>query len=329
MCYTRTVEFIAIIAISKKTHHHLQEATMLYQQDAPGDWGQMRGSANIPVATEELSTADGCKHFLRSWNAGSSEILLILHGLGAHSGWFIDMGNSLASHDLTVYAMDHRGFGRSGGLPGDIDDYHTYVEDIEFIVALIRKRHAGVRLYILGHSMGGIFAAHFATKYGNLLDGVLFLNPWVQDTSKVPLLTTLGILLGGLFKSKRYWQVANGTDKMTSNLEAVRMLDADPFWLLKETASFLFQIFIMRSAVLDKAKQITIPALVIQAERDKSVVPEASHKLYETLASKDKTWKTLPNYEHDSEFEQDRSLLDNAIASWIDEHAAIDSKAQS
>jgi alpha-beta hydrolase superfamily lysophospholipase len=300
---------------------------MLYQQDAPGDWGQMNGTPDITIAREELFTADECKHFLRSWNTGSSEIVLILHGLGAHSGWFIDMGNSLASHGLTVYAMDHRGFGRSGGLAGHIDDYHTYIVDIEFIVAQIRTRHPGARLYILGHSMGGIFTAHFAAKYGNLLDGVLFLNPWVQDTTRVPLLTTVGIFLGGLFKSKHYWQVANGTDKMTTNPEALRMLDADTFWRLKETASFLFQIFLLRSAFLDKAKHITIPALVIQAEADKSVVPAASQKLYETLASEDKTWKTLPNYEHDSEFEQDRSLLDHTVVSWIDEHAAIASKA--
>ncbi len=225
--------------------------------------------------------------------------------------------------------MDHRGFGRSGGLAGHIDDYHTYVEDIEFIVAHILKRHPGARLYVLGHSMGGIFAAHFAAKYGNLLASLLFLNPWVQDTSKVSLLTTLGIFLGGIFKSKHYWQVADNIEKMTTNPEAVRMLDADTFWRKEETASFLFQIFLMRSGLLDKAKHITLPALVIQAEGDKSVVPEASHKLYETLASKDKMWKTLPNYEHDSEFEQDRSLLDNAIATWIDEHAAIASKATS
>ncbi|HLH62822.1 MAG TPA: lysophospholipase [Ktedonobacteraceae bacterium] len=300
---------------------------MLYSPDAPGDWGQMQGSPTIRVATEELPTADGCKLFLRSWDSGSSEILLILHGLGAHSGWFIDMCNSLASHGLTVYAMDHRGFGRSEGLAGHIDDYHTFLADIAFIVTQIRTRHPGAKLYILGHSMGGIFATYFAAQDQDIFNGVLFLNPWVADTSKVSVPTTLGILLGGLFKSKHYWQVAFGTDKMTTNPEAVKMLNADTFWRLKETSSFFFQIFLMRSGILARAKQITIPALVIQAEDDKSVVPEASHKLYEAIASKDKMWVTLPHYEHDSEFEADRSLLDNTIAAWIKEHATSSSKA--
>jgi alpha-beta hydrolase superfamily lysophospholipase len=294
---------------------------MSHQQDSPGGWGRMQETPEIKIATEELATTDACKLFLRSWQTDSSAILLILHGLGGHSGWYIDMGNKLASRGITVYAMDHRGFGRSGGLPGHIDDYSTYVEDTYFIVTEIRKRHPEATIYMLGHSMGGIFTAHFAAKYGNMLAGVLFLNPWIQDVVHVPLLTQLAIAPGGLFKSRRYWQAAPGTEAMTSNPEAIRMLLADPYWRRKQTASFLFQILLMRLAVVKKAKHIAIPALVMQAEADKTVVPAATHKFYETLVSGDKMWKTYPGYSHDSEFEHDRSQLDNDLVTWIYEHS--------
>ena len=294
---------------------------MLYQPDALGDWGQMLESDTIKTATDILKTSDGCNIFIRSWVADSPDILLILHGLGAHSGWFIDMGNKLAARGMTVYAMDHRGFGRSGGLPGHIDNYHTYVEDINFIVTTIRKRHPEAAIHILGHSMGGIFASHFAAKYQNMLTSVLFLNPWIQDTSQTPILTTLRILVGGIFKSHRYWQVAGGSEVMTTNPEAIQLLHTDTYWCKKQTASFLFQIFLMRSAALKNAKLITKPGLVMQAEADKSVVSEASHNLYEKLASNDKTWKTFPGYAHDSEFEADRTLLDNVVVTWIAEHS--------
>lgn len=302
---------------------------MLYQQNAPGDWGQLQGTSDIITATEELVTPDACKLFLRSWKTDSSDVLLILHGLGAHSGWFIDMGNSLASRGLTVYAMDHRGFGRSGGPSAYIDDYHTFIEDIHFVVDEISKRNPDGRIFVLGHSMGGIFATYFAAKYADMLTGVIFLNPWVQDTTHVPPLTTLLVLLGGLFKSQRYWQVAGGTEVMTTNPEAIQMLDADPLWGRRQTASFLFQIFLMRSAIVQQAKHITIPALVLQAEQDKSVVAPASHKLYEALGSSDKTWKTYSGYGHDSEFEYDRSQMDSDIVSWIREHSAIGSEVSS
>jgi alpha-beta hydrolase superfamily lysophospholipase len=297
-----------------------KETLMLYQPRAPGDWGQMLESDTIKTATDILKTPDGCTIFLRSWVTDSSDILLVLHGLGAHSGWFIDMGNKLAAHGVTVYAMDHRGFGRSGGLRSHIDDYHTFIEDINFVVTTIRDRHPEAAVHMLGHSMGAIFASHYAAKYQGELASVLFLNPWIQDSSQMPVLTTLRILLGGIFKSKRYWQVAGGSEVMTTNPEAMQMLQTDIYWCRKQTSSFLYQLFLMRSAILKNAKLISKPGLVMQAESDKTVVSEASHKLYESLGNNDKTWKTFAGYAHDSEFEADRSLLDNEVVAWITEH---------
>ncbi len=293
---------------------------MLYQPDAPGDWGQMFATDAVKTSTSMLKASDGCDIFVRGWVTDSPDVLLILHGLGAHSGWFIDMGNKLASGGMTVYAMDHRGFGRSGGLPGHIDDYRTYIEDINCIVTTIRKNHPDATIHILGHSMGAIFASHYAAKYPNELTSVLFLNPWVQDSSQTSILATLRILVGGMFKSRRYWQVAGGSDVMTANPEAIQMLQADSYWCRKQTSSFLYQIFLMRSAMLKTAKLINKPGLVMQAESDKAVLSEASHNLYNTLVSNEKIWKTFPGYEHDSEFEADRTLLDNEIVSWITVH---------
>ena len=295
---------------------------MHYKPNAPGDWGSMQGTADISIATEELITPDACKHFMRSWKTRGSDVLLILHGLGGHSGWYIDMGNVLASRGITVYAMDHRGFGRSGGQAGHIDDYHIFVENIGFILAELRNRHPESQIYVLGHSMGGLFAAYVAAKYRDILAGVLFLNLWIQDTSHLPFRTILSILVGGLFKSRRYWQVDGGTETMTTNPEAIQMLQEDPFWGRKQTAAFLFQMVLMRLAAFLKARRISMPALVMQAEADKSVVIGTNRKFYEALVSSDKTWKSYPGYAHDSEFENDRSQLDDDVVTWIRERAA-------
>ena len=294
---------------------------MLYKQENPGDWGQMQGAPGITTATEKLTAADGYELFLRSWKTNGPDVLLILHGLGGHSGWYIDMGNELASRGISVYAMDHRGFGRSGGLRGHIDNYRTFVEHIGYIVTEIRKRHPEAGIFLLGHSMGAIFATHFAAQDQQRLVGVVFLNPWVGDTSRVSLGTTLGVLLGGVFKSRRYRQFAGGTEGMTTNEEAVQMLQADSFWQRTQTSSFMFQVLLMRSVILKQARQITIPALVMQAEDDKAVLLEGSRKLYESLESSDKTWKMYAGYDHDSQFEEDRSQMDNDLVAWICEHS--------
>jgi alpha-beta hydrolase superfamily lysophospholipase len=292
-----------------------------YQPDASGDWGHMQGSDTVSVATETLAMADGTSIFLRIWKTNSAAVLFILHGLGGHSGWYIDMGNELAARGLNVYAVDHRGFGRSGGHAGHIDSYHLYVEDTAVALAAIRARHPGARVYVLGHSMGGIFTAHLAARHADLLTGAIFLNPWIQEVSQPPLATTLRIVAGGLLKSRRAWQVASGHETMTANPEAIQMLQGDTYWRRSQTAAFLVQILQMRLAVMKLAPRITLPTLVLQAEEDRSILATASHKFYAALASRDKTWKSYPNYHHDSEFEADRSLLDNDLVSWIAAHA--------
>jgi alpha-beta hydrolase superfamily lysophospholipase len=290
---------------------------MLYREDAPGQWGVMQAPEHGQVATEHVQMKDGTGLFLRSWRVDSPYVLLLMHGLGGHSDWYIDMGNKIAARNINVYVMDHRGFGRSTGDRGHINAYRTFVEDIAALIETIRARHEQVPIFILGHSMGGIFATYVAAAYAQMLSGVIFLNPWVRDTVRLPLGVTASILLSGIAGSRRPWQPPGGPEAMTTNEEAVRMLNADPLWQRQQSSVFLVQIARMRSGILRQAERIRVPALVLQAEADRVVVPAATRQLYDRLGSVDKKWIEYPGYEHDSQFEHDRTRLDNDIASWI------------
>jgi alpha-beta hydrolase superfamily lysophospholipase len=260
---------------------------------------------------------DGTRLFCRVWRANSPVTLLLLHGLGAHSGWFVDLGNALAARGLNVWVVDHRGFGRSEGPRGHVTDYRRYLEDIDTIVDAVRAAQPENKLFLLGHSMGGIFATHYAASHAGKLAGLLLLNPWIKDHIKVSVGASLAILIGGVYKSSRPFAVAGGPDVMTTNPEAIKLLIADPYWVRAESASFLWQITLMRSKALSLAQRITLPALFLQAGRDRSVVVSASEEAFKQLGSADKTWKEYPTYAHDSEFEADRRAMDDDIAWWI------------
>jgi alpha-beta hydrolase superfamily lysophospholipase len=293
-----------------------------YRAESEGDWGMLESAPGIETTQEWLTMSDGTRLFCRVWRTNSPATLLILHGLGAHSGWFIDMGNALASRGMTVWLVDHRGFGRSEGPRGHVSDYRRYLQDIDAVVDAVHAAQPKTRLFLLGHSMGGIFATHYAAAHPKKLAGVVLLNPWVKDQSKVSVGTSLAILTRGMFKSPRSFAVAGGPEVMTTNPEAVKLLNADPYWVRAESASFLWQITLMRGKVLSQAQQVTLPALVLQAGQDRSVVASASEELFRRLGSADKTWKWYPTYAHDSEFEAERSALDNDLADWIKTHSA-------
>lgn len=303
-----------------------------YRPDHAGDWGEPAPTAGGSYGTGTLTLPDGIPLFFRFWQAPDAQapVLYILHGLGAHTGWFIDMGNALSARGLTVYADDHRGFGRSGGPRGHVRHGNVYLDDTSRMLDEIQKRQPGAPIFLLGHSMGGIFAVHLAASEAarerSRLAGLLLLNPWIRDTAKVSPPELVGILAGGALGLEHPRRVAGGPEYMTTNQEAARMVNADTYWVRSESASFLFQITQMRTAVKKKAPRVKQPALVLQSERDLSVVPQASHDCYEWLASADKTWKTYLEYDHDAEFQPDRSALDDDIADWILRHSTRESR---
>jgi alpha-beta hydrolase superfamily lysophospholipase len=296
----------------------------LYRPEFVGDWGAARAVAGGDVGTDTFARPDGISLFFRYWRQPdpTAPVLMLLHGLGAHTGWFIDMGNALHDRGLTVYAVDHRGFGRSGGPRGHVRQGSLMLADIEAWMDEVGRRQPGAPRFILGHSMGGIFAVHVAARDArsgrNELAGVILANPWVRDTSKVTLRLVAQVVGGGLVGSARLVPGGGDTSTMTTKPQAVELLRDDTYWVRDRSRSFLYQIGLqLRSQMLRRAREVRAPALVIQCDADLAVVPAASRQCFEALGSADKTWKTFPEFEHDFEFEPNRAVLDDEIAGWI------------
>ncbi len=299
-----------------------------YQPAFLGDWGTPTPAVEGGYSTGTLSLADGVDLFYRWWQAPVQDapVLVLMHGLGAHSGWFIDMGNELNARGLAVFAPDHRGFGRSGGPRGHVTDGTVYIRDMRAVLDEVQRRAPNSPIFVLGHSMGGIFAVHLAVAEARAgqqrLAGMILMNPWVADTTKTGLGTILGVLFEGMRKSPRLVRLAGGPEAMTTSPEATRMLNEDTYWVRAESASFLWQVTRLRSAMLRQAREVRIPALVIQCEGDLAVVPAASRRCYEALGSHDKAWLSLPVFAHDCEFEANRAVLDDGITEWIRRHSS-------
>ncbi len=300
----------------------------LYQAERIGDWGVPAAAAGGEYTTETLRLPDGTDLFYRAWRAAdaAAPALVFLHGLGAHTGWFIDMGNQLHARGLSVVMNDHRGFGRSGGERGHVRRGTVYLDDLSAFLDEVQRRLPGAPVFVAGHSMGGIFATYLvaadARSGRNRIRGLALLNPWVKEIIKVPLGAMLSGFPAGLLGSAAPFPLPPNPAVMTANPEAVTLLNEDQYWVSQQSKAFLVQLLGLRNGILKQARQVRAPALVIQSEEDRSVSKKHTRKLYEALGSQDKTWKTYPGYAHDFEFEPDRTALDTDLADWIMRHPA-------
>ena len=299
-----------------------------YVSENVGDWGVPKAAPSGSYGTETLAMADGTKVFYRYWRVADPQApaLVFLHGLGAHTGWFIDMGNELASRGVNVYMDDHRGFGRSGGGRGHVRRGGIYLDDIQRFLEQVKLLQPQAPLFLCGHSMGGVFATYVAAadaqRVTPWIQGLILINPWIKDRVPVKPTALAGVLLGGLSGSDHLFERDVRTEEMTLVPEAVRLLNADSYWVRHQSQSFLYQVTLMRQKVLGQARKVRAPALVIQTEADQTLVQSATRQCYLQLGSKDKTWKTYPALAHDFEFEPGRDALDADITDWVLAHAA-------
>src|ERR1700676_1492289 len=82
-------------------------------------------------------------------------ILVLAHGYAEHARRYDHVAQRFGESGLVTYALDHRGHGRSGGKRVYLRDISEYTEDFHTLVGIAAADHPGLKLVVLGHSMGG------------------------------------------------------------------------------------------------------------------------------------------------------------------------------
>ena len=96
---------------------------------------------------------------------------MISHGLAEHGGRYAGLAERLVGHGHAVYAIDHRGHGRSSGQRANIDRFAYLVSDLGTFVGRAQREHPDLPVFLLGHSMGGAIAFACALRIPGDVEG--------------------------------------------------------------------------------------------------------------------------------------------------------------
>ncbi len=84
--------------------------------------------------TEQLLAADGVGLLMRRWDCPNPRArMLLIHGLGEHSGRYEHVGDFFADRGFDITAFDLRGHGASGGNRIDIESFQQYLDDVSIV----------------------------------------------------------------------------------------------------------------------------------------------------------------------------------------------------
>jgi len=107
--------------------------------------------------------------------------VLVVHGLGEHSGRYEHVGDAMAEAGLEVHAYDQRGFGASSGRKAYVDQWRDVHDDLETQLARVRAGAGGTPVVLYGHSLGGLIVLGYILQGRSMPDLLVLSTPALDD----------------------------------------------------------------------------------------------------------------------------------------------------
>ncbi|MFC7473479.1 alpha/beta fold hydrolase [Dankookia sp. GCM10030260] len=192
-------------------------------------------AVTTPAITDDaLLMPDGARLPLHRWlpDGPPRAVLLALHGFNDAAGNFMaESAAGFTAAGIAVYAYDQRGFG-AAPHPGIWAGAASLAADATAAARLVRARHPGLPLVMLGESMGGGVLVLTATGAAPPpADGYVLMAPAFWGRDDMP-----GPMRWGLWLASRTIPLVGfpgtaGGIKASDNEEALRRWGRDPLTL--------------------------------------------------------------------------------------------------
>jgi len=260
-----------------------------------------------PTVTEPTLTDDGVLYaddtFLsvRTWapmDGKVKAIIIALHGFNDYNNFFDEPGKYFAGRGIMAYAFDQRGFGRAAGR-GYWPGAKALVDDLKTATALVRRRHGGMPLYLLGESMGGAVVMTAMTgKNPPQVDGVILSAPavWGRDTMPFYQRASLDISAHIL-----PWFRVTGQGlgiKASDNIEMLRALGRDPLVIKETRIDAVYGLVNLMDAAQAAAPVFDAPALFLFGRNDEVIPDKPTLTMISALPREGRNRRTIAFYEH-------------------------------
>lgn len=232
--------------------------------------------AEPKIADDAIVAADGVRLPLRIWlpkDDPPKAVVVALHGFNDYGNFFDAPGMFLADRGIAAYAYDQRGFGAAPS-PGVWAGMRAMQDDARTAARLIRARHPGLPLYLLGESMGAAVLMTAATSSDPpATDGYILSAPAVWGRTTMPWYQRVALWLG-VHTFPWATVTGRGLDIMPSdNIEMLRALGRDPLVIKETRIDAIYGLVNLMDAALESSSRFDARALILYGEKDE-IIPK-------------------------------------------------------
>lgn len=274
---------------------------------------------------------DGTELLLRTWLPDSQRYpeplgtLLLVHGLAEHCGRYLHVADLLCGLGLRVRAYDQRGHGASGGPRMVAPHPDIYVEDLAEIHDAVVRQWNEMPI-VLGHSMGGLVAARFATGRVRPIRALILSSPALALKLSGGMMTLHRVLLALVPRLR----VPNPIDArlLSHDPEVARAYRTDPLVQGTITAGVLESFIRGMAQAQADAPRLESPMLMLVAGADRIVDPAGSRTFHDSAPEdlREMVWFETGYHEIFNEAEPLRGEVFAALSGWLGRHLETPAK---
>ena len=266
-----------------------------------------------------LHGVGGLRLAYRAWEVRDARAaIVVVHGLGEHSGRYTEFGERMAGWGMSTFAVDLRGHGLSDGRRGHVPSFDIYLQELD----RFRREVEGladlhVPLFLLGQSMGGLIVSRYLEEYNTRFSGGVILSPWLATAMEVPRWKTT--LASALSRALPALPFASGLDPaaLSRDPEVVEAYRADPLVHDRITPRLFAEVSTAMGLVFQRSDRIREPLLLLMGGADRIVNTERTLIFSRQITAPDLTIKVYPGHRHELLNEVDRVTIHRQIRDWI------------
>lgn len=261
-----------------------------------------------------FQTSDGVELFTRSWTLENPRYeVLLVHGLGEHSGRWVGPMSILTTRGASVHSYDLRGHGRSGGDRTDVERFDRFYDDISEM-AQTTVSVSGRPWVLYGHSLGGLQSVGYLIAEREPQPSFAALSAPAMTADVPAPLRAAASIFGRLAPGLRFPNSIKG-EQLSKDPAVGDAYFADELVETKVTARLGKAVFDTQSDLASKLDAITTPTLVIHGADDTLVTPSASAGLARSEGVQRRLYPTL---RHELHNEPEGAEVMGDVADWID-----------
>lgn len=266
---------------------------------------------------------EGTRLYYQSWalSATPLAVLLVVHGLAEHGGRYLNLVNELVPSGFLVCALDHRGHGHSEGKRCYVNRFNQYVHDLDTYVNIVRSSHPDIKIFMVGHSLGGTIATAYAEAHQAKLDGLILSAPTLKAGSSI---TRSDRLLARIASRLAPTLGVSSLDAsiISKDPAVVKAYTSDPLVYTGKISARLGAEILdaIEKSIPPLLPSLTLPILIMQGMEDRLSNPECSRVIFERVSSTDKTLKRYDGLFHEIFNEPERAAVFADMQAWLAAH---------